>query len=102
AKSGPKWQMATGPCTATFKVAAPEGPSALWLRVRNDGPAARLSLGSMGLAEVPEGPWQWIKVTRDGQPVTINATGDQTITVTLPSGSKVGVQKIVLTNDLSR
>ncbi|MEN6402694.1 MAG: carbohydrate binding domain-containing protein [Armatimonadia bacterium] len=102
AKSGPKWQMATGPGTATFKAAAPEGPSALWLRARNDGPDARLSLGSMGIAEIPEGPWQWIKVTRDGQPVTINATGDQTIAVTLPSGSKVGVQKIVLTNDLSR
>lgn len=104
------WQMAVASGkqagTAVFALRVTEaGDYLLWLRARGLGPAATANLSvdgkAVGAVAAAEGNWQWLATKQGEKPAVVHLEpGEHRVTVSLPAGSKLGVQKVALSNDL--
>ena len=105
------WQMAVASDkqagSAVFAVRVTEaGDYQLWLRVRSSGQPATANLSvdgkAAGAVAVAEDSWRWLTVGSEDKPAVLHLQpGEHQITVLIPAGSKLGVQKVVLSNDLA-
>lgn len=107
-----KWQMAlltgkqAGEAVFPIKVTV-AGDYALYLRARAQGQPATATLSvdgkPAGQAATTEESWQWLTATGGNQPLVLHLdAGEHQVTVALPAGSKLGVQKVVLSNAIAR
>jgi hypothetical protein len=109
-KLTPQWQMLTRsgaqPGQAVFSIAVEvAGDYTIFVRGRGKG-TAQLTCDDKpaGALLATEENWQWLRAQKaDGQPVVVHLEpGNHKIGLRLPEGNnKLGVQKIVLSNDLS-
>ncbi|MBU0606582.1 MAG: carbohydrate binding domain-containing protein [Armatimonadetes bacterium] len=109
--SGPPWQFAVPggkqAAEAVVKLTVSEASDyRAWLRGRAaDGPGSvtvTCDGKPAGTATVAEPCWQWLSAQTDGKPVVLSLQpGEHTLKLAWPAGSKLGVHKIVLSNDLN-
>jgi hypothetical protein len=109
-RRGPAWQLAAlsgrAPGSAVFKLQVTEaGAYRLWLRGRGLTGSGQVTVTCngqpAGVAVASENFWQWLPAMSGDKPVVLDLkAGEQTLQLTWPAGSRLGVQKIILSNDL--
>ena len=110
-RSGPTWKLAalTGkqPGEAVLKLQVVEaGQYRVWLRGRAMGGPGQVAVTCdgqpAGSASATETFWQWLPTTAADKPVVVSLQpGEHVLKLAWLAGSKLGVQKLVLSNDLN-